>query len=838
MAAATGLSAPVLDELRRLTGDGRVPEVAAGAPGGEEARLRMFDAVVELIRASARERVLFIALEDVHAADRSSLALLGHLLHAAPDARLLLVLTYRSAEVPADHPLATVLEALDRDRRLTRVTLHGLPEAAVARFLPPEADVAPAALRSLHERTAGNPFFLGELVRLRRRRGGGERSGDEPPAGRWSCSALVPDRVPRSWGAGWSRSSRPRARCSRSPASSGGRSPSPASRGSAGSAATPSPRRSSRRWRGGCGGPPGRAGPFGFAHAIVRDAVYDELSPTLRGRLHTSVAAVLQESRAAGGEATAAEAAHHALAAARCGAEPQAAWELSLDAAREAAALQAHAEAAGHYAGALEALELGAEATAAERLRVCSRSPRPRCGGESTPAGAASARPRPPHAPAATPRCWPAPRSASPSSTLPRDDHDAIAVLQGALDGAARPTTARPARVTGAARLRLDPATEQARGGRRCRRGGPMARRLGNPAALSPLWSPVWSTGGRSGRRRARRRPPRRSAWPGAAPTGAVWWARTMRLRDALEAAGREAVDAELSRLAAVRTEPPTYHRCARSAASPWATPPRLAEGERLAEAAAELNRRHGDDATRSTRVQRLVLARARRRPRGRAGGALSTTPPLPRPARVDGDAGQAEHRRTPRRGARRARRSPRTASPGSPHARRARGLALLAEPVAAAGGPGATRARLYGCCCRCGTPARSWTTAGRRPPPRPRAGALAAALGGRDQAGGDFAAPPVGRRRDGRRPRGSHRRSPTGCGGLEDPARAAPHLGVRPGAGLQLPRVAVSCEPRRGDSRAAARQRRGPPSRTVEHRLRRRPRIRARPPLLAPSSA
>ena len=59
----------------------------------------MFDAVAELVRAAARERALFIALEDLHVADRSSLLLLGHLLQAAPDARLLVVLTYRSAEL-------------------------------------------------------------------------------------------------------------------------------------------------------------------------------------------------------------------------------------------------------------------------------------------------------------------------------------------------------------------------------------------------------------------------------------------------------------------------------------------------------------------------------------------------------------------------------------------------------------------------------------------------------------------------------------------------------------------------------------------------------------------
>jgi hypothetical protein len=55
---------------------------------------------------------------------------------------------------------------------------------------------------------------------------------------------------------------------------------------------------------------PGR---FGFAHAIVRDAVYEDLAPALRARLHAGVAALLRESLEAGGEATAAEASQHAL---------------------------------------------------------------------------------------------------------------------------------------------------------------------------------------------------------------------------------------------------------------------------------------------------------------------------------------------------------------------------------------------------------------------------------------------------------------------------------------------------------------------------------------------
>ena len=71
--------------------------------------------------------------------------------------------------------------------------------------------------------------------------------------------------------------------------------------------------------------------------------------------------------RDAGADVPAAQIAHHALAAARAGADPQPAWEAALEAAREASAALGHAEAAAHYAEALEALALGAEAPASER---------------------------------------------------------------------------------------------------------------------------------------------------------------------------------------------------------------------------------------------------------------------------------------------------------------------------------------------------------------------------------------------------------------------------------------------------------------------------------------
>src|SRR5215207_8197150 len=590
VAAASGLPAGVLDDVRRLTGDGRPPEVPAAGesepPDGEEQRLRMFDAVAALVRAAGSERPLFIALEDVHAADRSSLALLGHLLDAAPSAHLLVVLTSRTAE------LGAVLDALDRDRRLTRVPLSGLPEAAIARFLPPGAPVGPGAVRALHERTAGNPFFLRELVRLLAERGAldGERSGDEA-AGRGRCAelpALVPERVREVVG----RRLEPLEPATREVLAIAGVVGRPFT--IAGVARVGGLMREdvARALEPALAGrlvesrldAPGR---FGFAHAIVRDAVYDELAPALRARLHASLAAVLQESRAAGGEATAAEAAHHALAAARSGADPQAAWELSLEAAREAAELQAHAEAAAHYGGALEALELGAEVSADVRLETtlalaeaafaagdieAARRRFRTVAGAAARSGAAELQAR-------------AAIGFSEVQQYGAIDEDAIALLGAALDALPRDDSALRARVTALLGLRLDHVTDQARREALLDEGVAMARRLADDETLVTLLSAAalvnW--------------PPERASVRAAATDevldltvrrrdlAPVFWARTMRLRDALEAGRLDAVDAE---------------------------------GERLAQQAVELNRRHGEDADQEHTVQRLALALLRRRPR------------------------------------------------------------------------------------------------------------------------------------------------------------------------------------------------------------------------------
>jgi tetratricopeptide (TPR) repeat protein len=620
LAAASGLPARVLGDVRRLTGDGRPPaEAPAGAGAsrdGEEERLRMFDAVAELVRSAARERALFIALEDVHAVDRSSLLLLGHLLQAVPDTRLLVVLTYRSGELSPDHALGDLLDDLDRDRRLTRVPLRGLPEAAVARFFPPESAVGASALHELHERTAGNPFFLRELVRLLAERG--ELHGDGA-----TLPAVVPDRVREVVG----RRLEPLQPATREVLAIAGVVGRPftiagvariGGLGRESVAQALQPALSGRLLEARLDTP----GRFGFAHAIVRDAVYDELPPAVRARLHASAAAVLQESLEAGGEATAAEAAHHALAAARCGGDPQPAWDLSLEAAHEAAGLHAHAEAAAHYAGALEALELGVEVSPAIRLETSLA-----LAAATFAAGDIDAARRRFRSVAAAARRSGAAeiqaRAALGFSEVQQHgviDTDAIALLQEALDLLPPHDNALRARASARLGQRLDPVTDQARREALVDDGVAMARRLGDDDTVVSLLAAAtlvnWPPERDAARRDAADEVLARAVH--GADLVAVFCARMIRLRDALKAGQLEVVDAELEHLARLAAESrQTYDRwyllVLQAARANFAG--RLAEGERLAEEAVELNRRSGG-ADQEHTAQRLALALQRRRPR------------------------------------------------------------------------------------------------------------------------------------------------------------------------------------------------------------------------------
>ena len=106
-------------------------------------------------------------LEDLHWADDSTLALLDHLAQRLSDLPVMVIGTYRDAELNVTRELAKTLEDLLRGRRATRVALSGLPRDEVAAMLNSLSgkSVPGAVVGEIYAETSGNPFFVEELFR-------------------------------------------------------------------------------------------------------------------------------------------------------------------------------------------------------------------------------------------------------------------------------------------------------------------------------------------------------------------------------------------------------------------------------------------------------------------------------------------------------------------------------------------------------------------------------------------------------------------------------------------------------------------------------------------------
>jgi DNA-binding CsgD family transcriptional regulator/tetratricopeptide (TPR) repeat protein len=139
-----------------------------GAPDPAQARFRQFDAITDLLVTAARDRPLALMLDDLHWADTPSLLLLQFLASAMRDAALLLVGGYRDSEVTRGHPLTRTLAELTREPHAQRILLGGLPEPDVARCIELTTGVAPSPPLALTvaQGTEGNPLFVIEIARL------------------------------------------------------------------------------------------------------------------------------------------------------------------------------------------------------------------------------------------------------------------------------------------------------------------------------------------------------------------------------------------------------------------------------------------------------------------------------------------------------------------------------------------------------------------------------------------------------------------------------------------------------------------------------------------------
>jgi AAA ATPase domain len=134
----------------------------------ELSRTRLFNGLAHGLAALAASRPVVVLLDDMHWADAASIQLFTLLAQHLATAPVMLVAAYRDDGTPAQPAFSRALERLATISGTEEVTLGGLDRDAVAACVQAIAGrtVGPEVVAVLHERTGGNPFFLGELVRM------------------------------------------------------------------------------------------------------------------------------------------------------------------------------------------------------------------------------------------------------------------------------------------------------------------------------------------------------------------------------------------------------------------------------------------------------------------------------------------------------------------------------------------------------------------------------------------------------------------------------------------------------------------------------------------------
>ena len=149
----------------------------------------LFGAVIDLLARSSTERAVALLLDDLQWADRATLQLLRNVASAAVPCRLVVVGTFRDANLGAHHPLTELLAALHRESGVERMVLGGLDDVELQALMEAAAGHALAQdgimLRdALLAETDGNPFFVVEILRHLAETGAIEQGA----SGRWVTS--------------------------------------------------------------------------------------------------------------------------------------------------------------------------------------------------------------------------------------------------------------------------------------------------------------------------------------------------------------------------------------------------------------------------------------------------------------------------------------------------------------------------------------------------------------------------------------------------------------------------------------------------------------------------
>jgi len=130
------------------------------------AQLQLFDALFTLLDELARENCVVLVVEDLHWADPSTRDLLSFLLSRLRSQRLLIVASYRSDDLHRRHPLRRLLAELIRLPAVERLDLAPFDAADTRQFVAALAvrPMSDEVITQVAERSEGNAFFAEELM--------------------------------------------------------------------------------------------------------------------------------------------------------------------------------------------------------------------------------------------------------------------------------------------------------------------------------------------------------------------------------------------------------------------------------------------------------------------------------------------------------------------------------------------------------------------------------------------------------------------------------------------------------------------------------------------------
>jgi tetratricopeptide (TPR) repeat protein len=156
--------AKLVPELRQKLA--AIPQSLPISP--EHERDRLFEAVSQFITNISKESPLLVILDDLQWTDPSSLLLLHYLARGMQKTPLLLLGAYRGTDVDPKHPLSPVLTELNRERLLQSVPLKRMSIEDISEMIKQileQDDVPPEFCQIVYEKTRGNPFFAEEVIR-------------------------------------------------------------------------------------------------------------------------------------------------------------------------------------------------------------------------------------------------------------------------------------------------------------------------------------------------------------------------------------------------------------------------------------------------------------------------------------------------------------------------------------------------------------------------------------------------------------------------------------------------------------------------------------------------